>query len=128
MCSTMWTRVGVCEHICVHACTLTGKQCVGAGQAGLVGGIPPAQPPQAAAALLHRHQGGVVNTRELLATPRGETLAACTDTWAGKGTVSTKSESGEGEKKRRKIHFQRGKKKVKFFKSHAVHKIIVVLI
>lgn len=78
--------------VSVHACSLTRKQCVGAGQAGLVGGIPPAQPPQAAAALFHWHQGGVVNTRKLLATPRGETLATCTDTWAGKGR-STKNKS-----------------------------------
>lgn len=79
----------MCERMCVHACSLTRKQRVGAGQAGLVGGIPPAQPPQAAAALLHWHQGGVVNARELLATPRGETLATCTNTCAGRWSTST---------------------------------------
>lgn len=39
----------------VHACSLTRKESVGARQAGLVGGILPAQPPHAAAALLHLH-------------------------------------------------------------------------
>lgn len=113
---------------CVHACSLTRKQCVGAGQAGPVGGIPPAQPPQAAAALLHWHQGGVVNTRELLAAPRGEAPAACTNTWEGKGRSTKNKSIWRRRKKRRNIHFQSGKKKVDLFKSHAVHKIIVLFI
>lgn len=70
------------KQLCVcayaHACSLTGKKRVGARQARLVGGIPPTQPPQAAAALLHLHQGGVMNAREVLATPRRVTLAAHT--------------------------------------------------
>ncbi len=65
----------------VHACFLTRKESVGARQAGLVRGIPPAQPPQAAAALLHLHQGGVMNSRELLTTPCRVTLATHTHPW-----------------------------------------------
>lgn len=100
------------ERICVHACSLTRKQRVGAGQAGLVGGISPAQPPQAAAALLYRHQGGVVNTRELLATPRGEALAACTDTWVGKGR-STKNKSIRRRRKKEETSiFKVGKRRL----------------
>lgn len=73
----------MCMCMCayVHACSLTRQESVSARQAGLVRGIPPAQPPQAAAALLHLHQGGVMNARELLTTPRRVTLATHTHTW-----------------------------------------------
>lgn len=59
-------------------CPLTWKEGVGAGQTGLIRSIPPAQPPQAAAALLQLHQRGVMNTGKLLAVPRGVTLATHT--------------------------------------------------
>lgn len=62
----------------MYAYSLTRKEGVGARQAGLVRGIPPAQPPQAAATLLHLHQRGVVNAGELLTTPCRVTLAAYT--------------------------------------------------
>lgn len=67
--------------ICTHTCSLTWKERVCARQAGLVGGVPPAQPPQAAAALLHLHQGGVVNAGELLAAPRGVTVTTHAHSW-----------------------------------------------
>lgn len=85
----------------MHACCLTWKQRVGAGQAAPVGGIPPAKSPQAAAALLHGHQGGVVNTRELLAAPRGETLAARTNSWEAQGKRQTKMKQEQQEEQER---------------------------
>lgn len=65
----------------MHVCFLTRKESVGARQAGLIRGISPGQSPLAAAALLHGHEGGVVDSREIRTTPRGVTLTAHTRTW-----------------------------------------------
>ena len=67
-------------HVC-KLCFPTREESVGARQAGLVRGISPGHPPRAAAALLHGHKGGVMNSWELLTTPRGVTLATHANTW-----------------------------------------------
>lgn len=89
--------------VCAYApaCSLTGKKRVGARQARLVGGIPPTQPPQAAAALLHLHQGGVMNAREVLATPRRVTLATHTHALEKKHT-EIRFENGQESEGHRK--------------------------
>jgi len=65
---------------------LTREESVGAGRAGLVGGVPPAQAPQAAAALLHGHEGRVMDPREVLTSPGREAAATHPHTWRKEDT------------------------------------------
>lgn len=69
----------MCAYVYVYS--LTRKERVGTGQASLVRGIFPAQPPQCAAAVLHGHKGWVMNPRELLTTPCGVTVTSHPHPW-----------------------------------------------
>lgn len=71
-----------CAHI--HECSLTRKESVGTRQAGLVRGVSPAQSPQGAAAMLHGHEGRVMNSRELFTAPRRVTVTAHSHPWLKK--------------------------------------------